>query len=68
MVCYNFWNEEAEKMDKDRKDGTEKLSVSNPNFLERFLSLFILLELLDFFLLMFFLTTHGAYVFLSNYM
>ena len=61
MVCENFWKT-AEKMDEDRKNGAEKLNLSHPIFLERFLNLCILLSLLDFFLLFLFMSTHGGWV------
>ena len=48
MVCENFWKA-AVKMDEDRKNGVEKLNLSHPIFLERFLNICILLALLDFF-------------------
>ena len=49
-------------MDEDRKNGAEKLNLSHPIFLERFLNLCILLALLDFFLLFLFMSTHGGWV------
>ena len=45
-------------MDKDRKNGVEKLNLSK--FLGRFLNLCIVLGLLDFFLIFNFLSTHDV--------
>ena len=59
MVCENLWKA-AKKMDKERKKGAQRLNLSNPNFLERFLNICILLELLDFFLHFFFLFSYGV--------
>ena len=59
MVRENLWKA-AKKMDKERKKGAQRLNLSNPNFLERFLKLCILLELLDFYLHFFFLFSHGV--------
>ena len=47
-------------MDKERKKGTQRLNLSNSNFLDRFLNLCILLALSDFFLHFFFLVSHGV--------
>ena len=49
-------------MDEDRKNGAEKLNLSHPIFLERFLNLCILLAFLDFFILFLFMSTHGGWV------
>ena len=59
MVRENLWKA-AKKMDKERKKEAHRLNLSNPNFLERFVNLCILLELLDFFLHFFFLSSHGV--------
>ena len=59
MVHENLWKV-AKKMNKERKKGAQRLNLSNPNFLERFLKLCILFELLDFFLHFFFLFSHGV--------
>ena len=49
-----------EKMDKDRKNGAEKLNLSSPNCLKRFLNLCILLLSLELFFLLFFLFSRGV--------
>ena len=59
MVRENLWKG-AKKMDKERKKGEQKLNLSYPNFLERFLNLCILFALLDFFLHFYFLFSHGV--------
>ena len=59
MVHENLWKA-AKKMNKERKKGAQRLNLSNPNFVEIFLNLCILLELLDFFLHFLFLSSHGV--------
>ena len=59
MVHENLWKV-TEKMDKDRKNGAEKLNYQAQNFLKRFLNLCIVLMSLDFFFLLFFLFSRGV--------
>ncbi|XP_010662265.2 receptor-like protein 6 [Vitis vinifera] len=67
--CLTSWKHEwfvktfgkrQRKWTRKERRGAQRLNLSNPNFLERFLKLCILLELLDFYLHFFFLYSHGV--------